>query len=68
MALSARNQLKGKVKSIKKGQVMAEVVLEVAPGVDVVSVITTNSVERLNLVIGKEVVVVVKATSVMIDA
>ncbi|MFH0780526.1 MAG: TOBE domain-containing protein [Pseudomonadota bacterium] len=68
MALSARNALKGKVKDIKKGQVMAEVVLEVAPGVDVVSVITTNSVDRLKLVIGKEVVVIVKATSVMIDA
>ena len=68
MALSARNSLKGKIKDIKKGQVMAEVVLEVAPGVDVVSVITTSSVERLKLVVGKEVVVVVKATSVMIDA
>ncbi len=68
MALSARNALKGKVKDIKKGQVMAEVVLEVAPGVDVVSVITTSSVDRLKLTVGKEVVVVVKATSVMIDA
>jgi len=68
MALSARNSLKGKIKDIKKGQVMAEVVLEVAPGVDVVSVITTSSVDRLKLVVGKEVVVVVKATSVMIDA
>jgi len=68
MALSARNSLKGKIMDIKKGQVMAEVVLEVAPGVDVVSVITTSSVDRLKLVVGKEVVVVVKATSVMIDA
>ena len=68
MALSARNSLKGKIKDIKKGQVMAEVVLEVAPGVDVVSVITTSSVDRLKLTVGKEVVVVVKATSVMIDA
>lgn len=68
MALSARNTLKGKVKDIKKGQVMAEVVLEVAPGIDVVSVITTNSVDRLKLTVGKEVVVVIKSTSVMIDA
>ncbi len=68
MALSARNVLKGKIKEMKKGQVMAEVVLEVAPGVDVVSVITTTSVERLNLSVGKEVSVVIKATSVMIDA
>jgi molybdopterin-binding protein len=68
MALSARNALKGKIKDIKKGQVMAEVVLEVAPGVSVVSVITTNSVDRLNLTTGKEVSVVIKATSVMIEA
>lgn len=68
MTLSARNKLKGKIKEIKKGQVMAEVVLEITPGVDVVSVITTNSVDRLKLTVGKEVVVVVKATSVMIDA
>ena len=68
MALSARNILKGKVKSIKLGQVMAEVELEVAPGVVVVSVITTNSVDRLQLAVGREVEVVVKATSVMINA
>lgn len=68
MALSARNLLKGKVKDIKKGQVMAEVTLEVASGVDIVSVITTNSVERLGLTLGKEVEVVIKATSVMVNA
>lgn len=68
MALSARNSLKGKVKDIKKGQVMAEVVLEIAPGVEVVSVITTNSVDRLKLAAGKEVAVIIKSTSVMIDA
>ena len=47
---------------------MAEVTLEVANGVDIVSVITTSSVERLGLVVGKEVEVVIKATSVMINA
>ena len=68
MALSARNLLKGKVKEIKKGMVMAEVTLEVAPGVDVVSVITTGSADRLALAVGKEVEVAIKATSVMINA
>jgi molybdopterin-binding protein len=68
MALSARNQLKGKVVDVKKGMVMAEVTLEVAPGVNVVAAITTSSVERLGLVVGKDVGVVIKATSVMIDA
>ena len=68
MALSARNCIRGKVKLIKKDQFMAEVTLEVANGVDIVSVITTSSVERLGLVVGKEVEVVIKATSVMINA
>jgi len=67
MALSARNALKGKVKAVKKGQVMAEVVVEVAPGVEIVATITTSSVERLNLTVGKEVEAIVKATSVMIN-
>ena len=68
MALSARNLLKGKVKDVKKGMVMAEVVMEVAPGVEVVAAITTSSVERLNLAVGKDVEVIIKATSVMINA
>lgn len=68
MALSARNLLKGKVKDVKKGMVMAEVVMEVAPGVEIVAAITTSSVERLNLAVGKDVEVVIKATSVMINA
>ena len=68
MALSARNLIKGSIKEIHKGQVMAEVVLEVASGVEIVSAITTNSVERLGLAVGKEVEVVIKATSVMINA
>ncbi len=68
MALSARNLLKGKVKAVTKGMVMAEVVMEVAPGVEVVAAITTSSVERLNLAAGKDVEVVIKATSVMINA
>ena len=68
MALSARNLIKGKVKEIRKDQVMAEITIEVASGVDIVSVITTSSVERLGLVVGKEVQVVIKATSVMLNA
>ncbi|WP_028318637.1 TOBE domain-containing protein [Desulfobulbus elongatus] len=68
MALSARNQFKGKVKDVKKGMVMAEVTVEVAPGVDIVAAITTSSVDRLGLAAGKETAVVIKATSVMLDA
>ena len=68
MALSARNTLKGKICDLKKGAVMAEVTVEVAKDVNVVSVITVSSAERLELAIGKDIEIVIKATSVMIDA
>jgi molybdopterin-binding protein len=65
MALSARNQLKGTVKSIVLGSVMAEVVVQVAD-FEVVAAITRHSVESLHLKAGDEVTTVVKATEVMI--
>ncbi|WP_419785633.1 TOBE domain-containing protein [Pseudodesulfovibrio sp.] len=66
MELSARNLIAGKVKELTVGMVNAEVVIEVAPGVEVVSVITKNSVERMNIKVGDDVKAMVKATSVMI--
>ena len=68
MALSARNVLKGKVVDVKKGMVMAEVTVEVAPKVLIVATITTGSVDRLGLAVGKDTEVVIKATSVMLNA
>jgi len=53
---------------VKEGQVMAEVFVEVAPGVEIASAITTNSVKKLGIAKGKEVTVVIKATSVMLGA
>ena len=67
MALSARNLIKGKVTEILKDQVMAEVTVEVSKGVYIVSAITASSVDRLGLTVGKQVEVVIKATSVMIN-
>lgn len=66
MQFSARNSLKGKVKSIEDGAVNAQIVVELSNGVEVVSIITKDSAERLNLSEGKEVYVVVKASDVMI--
>jgi len=66
MKLSARNSLKGKVKQIKPGAVNTEVIVELPSGVQVVSVITKESAENLELAIGKEVYAVIKASNVMI--
>jgi molybdopterin-binding protein len=65
MELSARNQLKGTIKSIKKDSVMAEVVVDLG-GRDIVAAITANSVERMGLHEGDEVKAIIKATEVMI--
>jgi molybdopterin-binding protein len=63
--LSARNQLKGTIKSVKLGTVMAEVVLKVG-NVEVVSVITRGSARRMKLKAGDTAAAVIKATAVMI--
>ncbi|MGI5891801.1 MAG: TOBE domain-containing protein [Bacillota bacterium] len=65
MQLSARNQLKGKIKEIKKGPVSSEIVLDVN-GLAIVSSITTSSANSLNLQVGDDATAIIKASSVMI--
>ncbi|GAC1447966.1 MAG: TOBE domain-containing protein [Ktedonobacterales bacterium] len=65
MQLSARNQLRGRVKSVTVGSVMAEVVVDVS-GEEIVSAITRASAERLGLQQGDEVTVIIKSTDVLI--
>jgi molybdopterin-binding protein len=64
--LSARNQFKGVVKSVKLGNVAAEVVVQVGD-LEVVSLITRTSAETLNLKPGDAVTAVIKSTEVLID-
>jgi molybdopterin-binding protein len=66
MKLSARNVLKGKVKTVKVGAVNSEIVLELSKGFEVVSIITKESAEKLQLAAGKEAYAVIKASNVMI--
>lgn len=66
MKLSARNVLRGKIKSIKQGAVNSEVVVQLASGLEIVSVITKTSVESLSLKEGKEVYAIIKATNVIL--
>lgn len=66
--LSARNQLKGTVKSITEGAVNSEVVIEVAPGVEITAVITRASVASLGLKTGSTAYAVIKASNVMVGA
>ncbi|WP_448601553.1 TOBE domain-containing protein [Thermoleptolyngbya sp.] len=66
MKISARNAMKGTVKSIVPGMVSTEVVIEIAPGLEVVSVITKSSAESLGITIGDEAYAIVKASDVMV--
>ena len=64
--LSARNQLKGAVKSVKLGAVMAEVVVKVGD-FEIVSLISRTSAVGMKLKKGDKVSAVIKSTEVMID-
>ncbi|HME52350.1 MAG TPA: TOBE domain-containing protein [Candidatus Lokiarchaeia archaeon] len=66
MKLSARNILKGTVKSITQGAVNSEVVIELQGGEEIVAVITKASVENLGLEEGKIAYAVIKASSVIV--
>ena len=66
MQLSARNVLKGTVKTVLHGAVNSEVTVQLPGGQELISVITKSSAERLALAEGKEVSAVIKASNVMI--
>jgi molybdopterin-binding protein len=66
MKLSARNMLKGKIVKIIPGAVNSEVILELPGGAQVVSIITKESCENLELAVGKQAYAVIKASNVMI--
>jgi molybdopterin-binding protein len=64
-AINVRNQFRGRVKEIIRGDVVSEVDVETSSGI-VTSVITTRSVDELGLRPGSEVVALVKSTEVSI--
>ena len=66
MKISARNALKGTVKAVEVGAVNTEVVLEIAPGVEITAIITKASAEKLGLSVGSEAYAVVKSSDVMV--
>ena len=61
--INVRNQFRGRIKAIVLGSVVSEVDVETALGV-ITSVITTRSVNELNLEVGTEVLALVKSTEV----
>ena len=66
MQLSARNVLPGKVIEITPGAVNVEVIIEIAPGVEIASIITKQAYENLQLKKGMSAYAAIKASNVMI--
>jgi molybdopterin-binding protein len=66
LKISARNTLKGTIKSIAPDAINTEVTVEIAPGVVITAVITKASADSLELTEGKEVYTVIKSSDVMI--
>ncbi|MDD5190074.1 MAG: TOBE domain-containing protein [Dehalococcoidales bacterium] len=64
--LSARNQFAGTIQAVKLGQVMAEVIIKIAPKIEVVSLISRTSAENLKLKKGDKVTAIIKSTEVMV--
>jgi molybdopterin-binding protein len=65
--LSARNQFRGTIVSVKHGAVMSEVVMDIGGGHEIVSLISASSARRLKLKKGRPAVAVIKATEVIIS-
>ncbi|BCL81228.1 molybdenum-pterin-binding protein [Ktedonobacteria bacterium brp13] len=66
MEISARNQIKGKIKTIKMDTIMAEIAIALPDGQQLTSVITRNSAESLKLKEGDDITAIIKSTEVML--
>ena len=65
MKYGARNNIKAKVKSIKKGDIMALVKFDVSMPAKLASVLTTESVEEMGMKVGNKVQLIIKAIHVL---
>lgn len=66
MKLSARNQIKGKVTDVVKGQTTGRVRIDIGGGVVITSSITNEAIDDLGLKAGDDVTAIVKASDVII--
>ena len=66
MELSARNQITGRITSVRVDGLMAEVSVDIGGGKEIVSTITRTSAQRLDLKAGDQVTAIIKASEVLI--
>jgi len=66
MRLSARNQIKGKITGVQKGQTTGHVRIDIGNGVIITSSITNEAIDELALKVGDDATAVIKASDVMV--
>ncbi|MFV0280579.1 MAG: molybdopterin-binding protein [Rhodoblastus sp.] len=66
MKISARNQIKGKIMEVHKGQTTGHVLIDIGNGVIVFSSITNEAIDEMGLKVGDQAVAIIKASDVMI--
>ncbi len=66
MKLSARNQIKGKIADVRKGQTTSHVRIDIGNDIILTSSITNEAVDELGLAKGDSVMAVIKASDVMV--
>jgi molybdopterin-binding protein len=66
MKLSARNQIKGKVVAVQKGQTTGHVRIDIGHGIVITSSITNEAIDDLDIKMGDEAIAVIKASDVMV--
>jgi molybdopterin-binding protein len=64
--LSARNQLAGRITSVRVDGLMAEIAVDIGGGNEIISTITRTSAQRLDLKAGDQIIAVIKASEVLI--
>lgn len=64
--ISLRNKMRAVIKSIEKGKLLSKISMDTNAG-NVISIITTNAVNQLNLVEGSSVLAMVKTNEVLLS-
>jgi molybdopterin-binding protein len=66
MKLSARNQIKGNVIGVQRGQTTGHVRIDIGNGIVITSSITNEAIDELGLAVGDDAIAVIKASDVMV--
>ncbi|MGA1939256.1 TOBE domain-containing protein [Arcobacter sp. YIC-310] len=66
IVISARNRIKGTIKSITKNSTNSEVIIDISENETITSIITTGAVKNLNLEVGKTVYAYIKSNDIMV--